>query len=661
MANKNEMAINSIKMLGIDMIAKAESGHPGIVLGSTPILYALYMNELNVLAKKPNWMNRDRFVLSCGHGSAMLYSMLHFAGFDISLDDLKRFRDVDSFTPGHPEINDTLGVDCSTGPLGQGIATAVGMALAERYFENICRSVDKKSNLVDYYTYVLCGDGDLQEGISYEALSFASAQKLNKLVVIYDSNKVQLDGEVKNAFTEEVEERFESLDFNVITVKNGNSVSDITSALKDARKSDMPSIIIVNTKIGKDAENEGTNLVHGKPLSKEEVLNLKQKYKLPLDPFAYSEDIKNYVTDNIIKRVNKKFEKWQLEYNQAKESRNKDLVGIINLIEKGEFFVDFDSTNYQINEKYCEEGIISNQKAMNFLAPKTRFFLGGSADVSSSTKTIIDKSGLMSYENPTGRNIAFGVRENAMGAILNGMALSGLRVYGSTFLAFADYLKPSMRMSAIMNLPVTYIFTHDSVSIGGDGPTHQPIEQLTMLRSIPNMTVFRPADINEIIGAWEYVAKNKGPVSIVVSKEKLNILKHTNGKYVKYGAYIVRKEKYHLDGIVVATGSEVPTALKIAEELFTQGIDLRIVSMPSMELFLKQNPVYEEKLLPKDVKTITLEAGSTLMWHRFASNSKCALGIDTFGISGKKEDALKFVGFDYNSLLMKIKNMFESN
>jgi len=661
MASKNDIAINSIKMLGMDMINKAGSGHPGIVLGATSIIYALYLNELNVLANKPNWMNRDRFVLSCGHGSAMLYSMLHFAGFDITLDDLKRFRDVDSFTPGHPELNEALGIECSTGPLGQGIANAVGMALAERYFENICKSVDKKSHLVDYYTYVLCGDGDMQEGISYEALSFASTQKLNKLVVIYDSNKIQLDGDVKNAFTEEVEERFEALDFNVIPVKNGHSISEISSALKEARKSDVPSIIIVNTKIGKDTSLEGSNKVHGKPLSNEEVLNLKQKYKLSLEPFTYDEEIKNYVTDSIIKRVNKKYEKWLIEYNAAKESRNKDLVNIINLLEKKEFLIDFDSTNYQINEKYCEEGRQSNEKTINFIAPKTRFFLGGSADLSSSTRTIIGKSGLMSYENPTGRNIAFGVREHAMGAILNGMATSGLRVFGSTFLSFADYLKPAMRMSALMKLPVTYVFTHDSVSIGSDGPTHQPIEQLTMLRAMPNMTVFRPADINEIIGAWEYTIKNKEAVSIVISKEKMKILKHTNGKYVKYGAYIVRKEKYRLDGIIIATGSEVSTALKIAEELFTQGIDLRIVSMPSMELFLKQNPIYEEKLLPKDVKTITMEAGSTLMWHRFASDSKCALGIDTFGISGKKEDALKFVGFDYNSLLMKVKNMFESN
>ncbi|MBE6155859.1 MAG: transketolase [Firmicutes bacterium] len=661
MAIKNDLAINTIKMLGIDMIAKAGSGHPGIVLGATPILYALYLNELNVLANKPDWMNRDRFVLSAGHGSAMLYSMLHMAGFDITLDDLKRFRDVDSYAPGHPEYNKALGIETTTGPLGQGIATAVGMALAERYFESICKNINKKSHLVDYYTYVLCGDGDLQEGISYEALSFAATQKLNKLIIIYDSNKVQLDGEVQSSCTEDVEGRFEALDFDVHVVKNGNNVSDISSAIKDARKSDMPSIIIVNTKIGKDTSYEGTNTAHAKMISNEEILNLKQKYKLPLDSFNYNEEVKNYVTDSILKRVNKKYENWLKEYNEAKESRNKDLVGIINLLEKNELFIDFDSANYQINEKYCEEGRISNQKAMNFIAPKTRFFLGGSADLSSSTKTIIEKSGMMSHDNPTGRNIAFGVREHAMAGILNGMALSGLKVYGSTFLSFADYLKPAMRLSSMMKLPVTYVFTHDSVSIGGDGPTHQPIEQLTMLRSIPNMTVFRPADINEIIGAWEYSIKNNEPISIVLSKEKMSIQKHTNGKYVKYGAYIVRKEKEHLDGIIIATGSEVGTALKIAEELFTQGLDLRIVSMPSMELFLKQNPVYEEKLLPKEVKRITLEAGSTMLWNRFASDHTCTIGIDTFGVSGKKDDALKFVGFDYNSLLIKVKNMFESN
>lgn len=657
MAVKNNDAVNNIKMLAIDMINDASEGHPGVVMSSAPIIYALYNNILNVIPNNPNWINRDRFVLSCGHASALLYSMLYFAEYDYSIEDLKRYRDVDSYAPGHPELNPSMGVECSTGLLGQGIANAVGMALAERYYENIAKNVDDKLNLIDYYTYVLCSDGDLEEGISYEALSFASKQKLNKLVVIYDANKISIDGSIQKTFAEDIETRFEALDFNIINVKNGNNVSSITDALKEAKKSDMPSLVIVNTILGDGLENAGTNKVHSGVVDKEEVLILKQKYNISLEPFNYDDNIRKFVNNNILERVSKKYNKWQIEYDKALATRNNTIINMINLIEKGDFLIDFDSTNYQINDKYSEEGRISNEKVINFIAPKTKFFVGGSADLFRSTRTIIEKDSLMTDEDPLGRNIEFGVRESAMGGILNGLAISGLRCFGSTFLAFADYLKASMRMSAMMNLPVTYIFTHDSVRVGGDGPTHEPIEQLSMLRTIPNMITFRPADINEIIGCWEYILKNKKTVSLVLNKENTKILKHTNGKYVKYGAYIVRKEKYHLDATIIATGYEVTTALKIADELFNEGIDLRVVSMPSIELFLLQNPVYEEKLLPKDVLTFTLEAGSTLLWNRFASNPKCALGIDTFGVSGKKEDVLKFVGFDYNVLIMKIKNM----
>lgn len=659
MAVKPNDIVNNIKMLALDMINDAGSGHPGVVMSSMPILYALYNNVMNIVPSKPNWMNRDRLVVSCGHASAALYAMLYYAGFDYSIEDLKRFRDIDSYAPGHPELNTLMGVECSTGLLGQGVANAVGIALAERYFESLARNVNSKLSLVDYYTYVLCSDGDLEEGISYEALSFASAQKLNKLIVIYDANKVSIDGDISKTFTEDIESRFDALDFNIINVKNGSNISSITDALKEAKKSDMPSLVIVNTILGDGLNDAGTSKVHSGIIDNEEMITLKQKYNIPLDPFNYDEKYRNIVINNIVTRMEKTFDKWKIIYDIALQSRDNSLVSMINLLEKGEFIVDFDSTNYQINDKYSEEGRLSNQKVMNFIAPKTKFFLGGSADLFKSTRCLLTKDTLMSDTDPLGRNIEFGVREHAMGAILNGMALSGLRCFGSTYLAFADYLKPAMRMSSMMSLPVTYIFSHDSVSIGGDGPTHEPIEQLSMLRTIPNMITFRPADINEIIGAWEYILKNKTTVSLVINKDNTNILKHTNGKYVKYGAYIVRKEKYHLDGIIVATGYEVTTALKIAEELFNEGIDLRIVSMPSIELFLKQNPIYEEKLLPKDVITFTLEAGSTLLWHRFATNPKCALGIDTFGVSGKKNDVLKFLGFDYNTLIMKIKNMLE--
>ena len=661
MAVKNELTVSSIKMLAMDMINKAGSGHPGVVFSSAPIIYALYMYELNITANNPTWINRDRFILSNGHASAALYSTLYHAGFNYSIEDLKRFRDIDSYTPGHPELNAELGIECSTGLLGQGVASAVGIALGERYLESICKSVNKKSKLIDFNTFVLCGDGDMQEGITYEALSFAGAQKLNKLTVIYDSNKMQIDGEVDNTFIDNIEERFESIGFDVINVKNGHNVSDIVDALQEAEKNDMPTLVIVNTKIGYGTSLEGTNAAHSKLLDDEEINSLKQKAKLNTEPFMVSEAIKNNMTDSIIKRVAKKYENWLKEYDLTRQNQDSNLSSLINLLERNEIEIDFDSTNYKINDNYCEEERVSNCKVINFIAPKTHFFVGGSADLAVSTKAVIDKSGLMSNDNPSGRNIAFGVREGAMAGILNGLSLLGIKTFGSTFLSFADYLKPAMRMSAMMELPVTYIFTHDSVNVGFDGATHEPIEQLTMLRSIPNMTVFRPADINEIIGSWEYILKNKGPACIILSKEKINILKHTNGKYVQYGAYIVRKEKYRLDGVIVATGSEVTTAIKIAEELFTGGIDIRVVSMPSMELFEKQNPLYEEKLLPKDVKIITLEAGSNKLWYRFASSKECAIGIDTFGASGKKEDVLKYCNFDYNSLLIKIRKMFESN
>ncbi len=661
MAVKNDLAVNSIMMLAIDMIQKAGNGHPGVVFSSTPIIYSLYFNAMNVVAQNPTWINRDRFVLSNGHASAALYSMLYHAGFNYSIEDLKRYRDIDSYAPSNPELNPELGIECSTGLAGQGIASAVGIALGERYLESICKSVDKKSQLIDFHTFVLCGDDDIQDGTTYEALSFAGMQKLNKLTVVYDCNKVQHDGDVSDVFTEDIELRFESIGFEVIKVKNGSSISSISSALNDARDSELPTIIIVNTKIGHGTSYEGKNSAHDALLKEDEIAELKQKNKLYAEPFMISDVIKNYLTEAIAKRVGKKYEVWMQEYEKAKQGKNSKLLSLINLLERGEFEVDFDSGNYKINDTYCEEGVLSNFKAMNFIAPKTPFFLGGSADLATATKVTIAKNGLMKDDNPSGRNIAFGARESAMGAILNGISTLGIRSFGSTFLSHADKLKPSMRMSALMNLPVTYIFSNDSIENCCEGAVCDPVEQLSMLRSMPNMVVFRPADINEVIGAWEYIIKNKGSASIVLSNEKIGILKHTNGKYVQYGAYIVRKEKYHLDGVLIATGSEVTTALKIAEELFTGGIDLRIVSMPSMELFERQNPLYEEKLLPKDVKIITLEAGSNKLWYRFASDKKYAVGIDSFETASKQEDVLKVCDFDYNSILIKIKKMFESN
>ena len=656
MSKMDNEAINSIKVLALDMIDKAQSGHPGIVLSAAPIIYALYKNHLNIRPSKPYWINRDRFVLSAGHASALLYSTLYHFGYDIPMEEIQNFRSFSSMTPGHPEYKVTPGVDVSTGPLGQGIANAVGMAFAERYLRNIVNIEKKNSKLIDYYTYCLCGDGDLMEGISYEALSFASTQNLNKLILIYDDNNVSLDGSTDLTFTEDIETRFDALDFNVITVKNGSNFTDISDAINSAKKSKRPSIIIVKTILGKDSFLEGTNKAHGKPLTSEDLCNIKTKYKMPLEKFCINDKIINYIRNSFNKRTEKTYLKWQTEYNLIQSEQNEGLHNLINLLEKNEYPINFDDSKFKISEEYEEELRESNHKVLNFISPKSPFFLGGSADLSSSCKTNLDLSSINAEDNPLGKNIYFGVREHAMAGILNGIALSNIKVYGSTFLTFSDYLKPGMRMSALMNLPVTYIFTHDSIYIGEDGPTHMPVEQLTMLRTIPNFITFRPADINEILGSWEYVLKNNGATAIVVSKEKRQKCKNTNPKFVKYGAYMVKRETNHLDGIIIATGSEVEMALSIAKKLMSDNLDVRVVSMPSMELFLKQNPKYEKQLLPKDVPTFVIEAGASIIWNRFASAPEYIFGINDFGISGKKEDVAKYMKFEENYIKAKIAN-----
>ena len=498
------------------------------------------------------------------------------------------------------------------------------------------------------------------EGISYEALSFASTQNLNKLILLYDKNNVSLDSDTKKTFTEDIEIRFEALDFNIINVKNGGDYKEISKAIKAAKKASRPSIIICNTTIGKDSKLEGTNTVHGKPLDSEDLASLRNKYKMINEAFDVNKDVLNYLQNYINKRVSKKYLEWQEEYTNIKEE-NSNLHALVNLLERNAFVIDFDDTKFKISDEYREALRESNHKIMNFISPKSPFFLGGSADLSSSCKTNLDKSTIQSEDNPVGKNIYFGVREHAMGAILNGMALSNLKVFGSTFLSFSDYLKPAIRMSALMNLPVTYIFTHDSVYVGQDGPTHEPVEQLTMLRTIPNFITFRPADINEIMGSWEYILKNNCPTALVISKEERSKQKNTNAKFVKYGAYMVRKEKFHLDGIIIATGQELEMAMEISRELFTMGIDTRVVSMPSMELFLKQNPKYEEQLLPKDIPTFVIEAGSSLIWNRFASRPEYIFGVNKFGMSGKTEDIVKYLKIDKTTILEKIANYLKKD
>ena len=623
--------VNNIKTLGIDMIDKAGSGHPGIVLSAAPIIYTLYAKHMNVNVNDPLWENRDRFVLSAGHGSALLYATLYMAGF-LSLDDLKQFRHINSKTPGHPEYGVTNGVDMSTGPLGQGIASAVGMAIAgkqlNKKYEIPKRSkLGKQQSLFDYHVYVLCGDGDLMEGISYEATSLAGSLKLNNLIVLYDSNDISLDGKTKGVFDDNIIDRFKALNWNTILVKDGTLISNIDKAIEEAKNSDKPTLIQIKTILGDGSINENTNKVHGSPLDKDDITKLKLKLKIEPEEFYVDMEAKENFSKQISERSLKKynlFNQLSVEFNYTKQDNKIDLSHLV-----------FDSN---LNESLR----VTNGKIMKEIERKLPNFIGGSADLSSSTKTIINN------------NINFGVREHAMGAILNGLALSNYHAFGSTFLVFSDYLKPSMRLSALMNLPVTYIFTHDSINIGQDGPTHQPIEQLISLRSIPGMFVFRPADAKEIVGSWEYIINNKKPSCLVLSRNEVSLNKLTNSKSVMYGGYIVRKEN-HLHATIISTGSEVELSIKIADYLYeTYKLDIRVVSMPNRELFLNQSKEYQESIVPKGYRTIVIEAGSKYGWEGFVYSDKYLITLDKFGCSGTSEEVLNEMDFSYDKILQKV-------
>lgn len=647
-------SLNSLRILSCDMISYAGSGHPGIALGAAPILFATYVNHLRINPADPNWINRDRFVLSAGHGSALLYAMLFMAGYDVSIDDLVDFRKIGSKTPGHPELGITPGVDVSTGALGQGFANAVGMALAEKYLQSLIDQEIAKQRILDYYVYCLCGDGDLMEGVAMEAASLAGHLALDNLIVLYDSNNVTLDAKLNAACSEEFLQKFIQMGWEVDFVGEGNDTRKIDEAIERAKINRKPTLIEVRTTIGRGSFHEGENLVHGKPLSREDLLNIRKKYNISTNMMEITENSVKYVRQTIANRTKGVYNNWKKYIESLKKNNpSENLRKIIDFLETGNISLSFTSSSFKIQNDYSEELRESSSKIMNIISDRSKFFLGGSADLSSSCHTALYKEVGMSKKVPTGRNIFFGVREHAMAAILNGMALSGLRLFGSTFLVFSDYLKPALRMTCEMNLPVTYIFTHDSVTVGQDGTSHQPIEQLAMLRTTPNLITIRPADINEVIGSWDYIINNKKPVALVLAKDEAHILDGTKGSEVSKGAYIIRKETNKLDAIIISTGIDLTTSYLIREELFHKGVDIRLVSMPSMEIFLNQPQSYQDEIIPPNVKTFTIEASATLPWYRFASRN-CAIGIDRFGCSGKKDDVLKAVGFDYDTILSKV-------
>ena len=646
-----EKIVDQIRTLGIDMIHEANSGHPGIVLGAAPIIYSLYAHHINIDVNHPNYFNRDRFIMSAGHGSALLYATLYMAGFNITLEELKQFRKIDSTTPGHPELGVTPGVDMTTGPLGQGIATAVGIAMAEKHLEA------KYKNLIDFNTYVLCGDGDLMEGISYEASSLAGTLHLNKLIVLYDSNNICLDGETNKTFTENVLDRFASQGWNTLYVEDGNNIAEINKKIEEAKTStDKPTIIEIKTTIGKYSKYENTSKVHGSPLEEDDITKIKEKLGIRDIPFAISQSVKEEFELLIKERCEHLEEKFMEKLSKEEDSVKEELSYFMNQNKK----IDIKELFYDAPEDNIESPRDTSSKILNSIVPKTPYLIGGSADLFAANKTYINDCSDYSKDNYLGKNIFFGVREHAMGAIINGFSLCGFRPYASTFLAFSDYLKPSLRLAAMMNLPNIYIFTHDSISVGEDGPTHQPVEQLLMLRSLPNMEVFRPADANEVIGSYKAILKKEsGPSAITLSRNKLPILAETKANEVEKGAYIALDTMKKPDAIIISSGEELHQVLIACKNLKEKGIECRVVSMPNLNRYLQQSDEYKEEILPVEIRKIVVEASSSYSWNKLIYNSKYLITLDEFGTSGNYKDVYKKYGFDAESLEEKIENILK--
>lgn len=657
----DNLAINTLRILSADAVQKANSGHPGLPLGAAPLAYTVW-SKMKHNPQNSKWINRDRFVLSAGHGSMLMYSLLHIFGYDVSIDDIKAFRQLNSKTPGHPEYNHTDGIETTTGPLGQGIANAVGIAISEAF---LASKFNKENfEIIDHYTYTLAGDGCLMEGISSEASSLAATLELGKLIVLYDSNNISIEGSTSLAFTENVCARYNAYGWQVIEVSDGNDIESISDAIESAKlESKKPSLIIVNTEIGYGCPaKQGSASAHGEPLGKENVIALKKNLNWPEDkdffvPDSVYENMKTYIANG-----NKYEDKWNsiLEqykykypelYNQFTEVFDKNIQ---NRLLKGDFWKTFEKP---ISTREAS-GIIINK--LSDIIPN---FIGGSADLAPSNKTYMSGKEDFSSSNRSGRNLHFGVREHAMAAITNGMYLhGGVIPYCATFLVFSDYMKGAMRLSSLMRLPITYVLTHDSIGVGEDGPTHQPIEQLTSLRSIPNMTVFRPADAKETACGWYYALSNKiGPTSLILSRQNLPLYDETGSEALK-GGYILKDSKKEIpDIILMASGSEVELIYKSYFELENKNIDARIISMPSFEIFEIQPDEYKEKILPKNVSArIAVEASSAEHWYKYLGFDGKLICMEGFGASGKANELLEYYNFTIENIVNTAENVISS-
>lgn len=660
-----QLSIDTIRTLSIDAIEKAKSGHPGMPMGSAPMGYQLFAKTMTHNPVNPTWINRDRFVLSAGHGSMLLYSMLHLSGYDLPMEEIKNFRQWGSKTPGHPEFGHTAGVDATTGPLGQGIAMAVGMAMAEAQLGATYNKDQFK--VVDHYTYSICGDGDLMEGISSEAASLAGHLKLGKLVVLYDSNDISLDGELNLSFSEQAQKRFEAYGWQVLRVEDGNDLNALQKAIAEAQKeTSKPTLIEVKTIIGYGSPNKGGKGghagPHGSPLGAEETKLTKEFYGWTAEEdFFVPQEVRDHfqaVKEKGIKANeawNEQFAAYKAAYPELAKQFEQAVTG--ELPENW----DADLPKYTTEDKPLSTRVASGN-ALNGLAKNVPNLAGGSADLESSTMTHLKGLPVFHAENYSGRNIYFGVREFGMAAAMNGIMLhGGLKIYGGTFFVFTDYLRPAVRLAAIMNLPVTYVLTHDSIAVGEDGPTHEPIEQLASLRIIPNLTVLRPADGNETSAAWAYAVQNrKNPVALVLTRQNLPILENSAEKAregIARGAYVVSDAANGKpQAQIIATGSEVQLAVAAQKALAEQGIQVRVISMPSWDLFEQQSKEYKDSVILPDVKArLAVEMAHPMGWERYVGDQGDILGINTFGASAPGDRVIKEYGFTVENVVNKVK------
>ena len=653
----DELVVNTIRALSIDAIEKANSGHPGLPMGAAPMAYSLWKNHLNFNPKSVDWFNRDRFILSAGHGSMLLYSLLHLSG-SLPMEEVKNFRQYNSKTPGHPEYGYTDGVEITTGPLGQGFAMSIGMAMAEKHLA--AQFNTDKYNVVDHYTYVLASDGDLMEGISHEAASLAGHLELDKLIVLYDSNDISLDGDLSMSFSEDIEERFKAYGWHYQLVEDGNSLVDIDQAIEKAKETNQPSMIEIKTVIGYGSPNKGgKSAAHGAPIGSDERVLAFENYGLDSGKEFHVEDsVYERFNETLSSRSSEKEAEWNKLMEDYKAEHPELYNQLMDGIE-GKLAEDYANNlpKYEVGTKKATRGNSSDM--IQELSKTVPTLFGGAADLASSNKTNVVDEDDFSKDNYKGRNIWFGVREFAMAAAANGMAAhGGLFPYVGTFFVFSDYLKPAVRLSALMGLPVTYVFTHDSIAVGEDGPTHEPIEQLAGLRAIPNLKVLRPADGNETRVAWKVALESKNtPTALVLTRQDIEVIDVDEDMVeagVRKGGYIAYDKGD--DAIVFATGSEVPLAINAAEKLHAEGVNIKVASIPDVQTFLAQDKEYVESVLNKQIENRTaVEMAASLGWHRFVGMDGKLLTIDTFGASAPGDEVMERYGYTLDNLISIIK------